>query len=527
MKNLSLSTAVVINKTDGLSKNVNIDNLVLSGSSVVKLHIDPATVRSFERHGNDLTIVINDGHRVVIKNFFVHENDSHRNELILEDGAGVYWWGQYTSPWSAFTFTEIEWHDGLPIFAGLAGAGLLGLAALLAGGHGHNDQSSSSGHSSTPLTASAEPLSTNKGTAVGGRITVQDPDSAAIKYTLEIKPSHGTVELHNDGSYTFTPASGFSGQDAFTVLVRDANGATVPVKIPVTVHVGAVDDMAVTKENTPVSGNVLTNDTDKESDPVKVTQFTVDGHTVKAGETATLSGVGTLTIDSDGKYTFTPATGYTGPVPSATYTITDGHTSSSATLSFSTINTPPVANNDTAVAKENTPVSGNVLTNDTDKDGDTLTVTQFTVDGQTVKAGETATISGVGTLTIGSDGKYTFTPVDGYTGKVPSATYTVTDGQATSTATLSFSTINTPPVANNDTAVAKENTPVSGNVLTNDTDKDGDTLTVTQFTVDGQTVKAGETATISGVGTLTIGSDGKYTFTPVDGYTGKVPSATY
>ena len=99
MKNLSLSTAVVINKSDGLSKSVNIDNLVLSGSSVVKLHIDPATVRSFERHGNDLTIVINDGHRIVIKNFFIHENDSHRNELILEDGAGVYWWGQYTSPW--------------------------------------------------------------------------------------------------------------------------------------------------------------------------------------------------------------------------------------------------------------------------------------------------------------------------------------------------------------------------------------------------------------------------------------------
>ncbi|WP_038024709.1 Ig-like domain-containing protein, partial [Tatumella sp. UCD-D_suzukii] len=277
----------------------------------------------------------------------------------------------------------------------------------------------------------------------------------------------------------------------------------------------------------PVNGNVLTNDTDKDGDTLTVTQFTVDGQTVNAGETATLSGVGTLTIGSDGKYTFTPVDGYTGKVPSATYTVTDGQATSTATLSFSTINTPPVANNDTAVAKENTPVNGNVLTNDTDKDGDTLTVTQFTVDGQTVNAGETATLSGVGTLTIGSDGKYTFTPVNGYTGKVPSATYTVTDGQATSTATLSFSTINTPPVANNDTAVAKENTPVNGNVLTNDTDKDGDTLTVTQFTVDGQTVNAGETATLSGVGTLTIGSDGKYTFTPVDGYTGKVPSATY
>ncbi|WP_371813185.1 Ig-like domain-containing protein, partial [Tatumella sp. JGM118] len=276
-----------------------------------------------------------------------------------------------------------------------------------------------------------------------------------------------------------------------------------------------------------MSGNVLTNDTDKDGDTLTVTQFTVGGQTVAAGQTATISGVGTLTIGSDGAYTFTPVTGYTGAVPSASYTITDGQATSSATLSFSPINTPPVAADDTATAQENIPVSGNVLTNDTDKDGDTLTVTQFTVDGQTVAAGQTATISGVGTLTIGSDGAYTFTPVSGYTGAVPSASYTITDGQATSSATLSFSPINTPPVASNDTATAQENTPVSGNVLSNDTDKDGDTLTVTQFTVDGQTVAAGQTATISGVGTLTIGSDGAYTFTPVSGYTGAVPSASY
>ncbi|SQK77115.1 Ig-like domain-containing protein [Tatumella ptyseos] len=340
----------------------------------------------------------------------------------------------------------------------------------------------------------------------------------------------GTLTISSDGKYTFTPVNGYTGKvPAATYTITDghtSSSATLSFSAINTPPV-ATDDTAVAKENTPVNGNVLTNDTDKDGDTLTVTQFTVQGHTVKAGETLTISGVGTLTIGSDGKYTFTPVNGYTGTVPSATYTVTDGQATSTATLSFSTINTPPVANNDTAVAKENTPVNGNVLTNDTDKDGDTLTVTQFTVQGHTVKAGETATISGVGTLTIGSDGKYTFTPVNGYTGTVPSATYTVTDGQATSTATLSFSAINTPPVANNDTAVAKENTPVNGNVLTNDTDKDGDTLTVTQFTVQGHTVKAGETLTLSGVGTLTIGSDGKYTFTPVNGYTGTVPSATY
>jgi hypothetical protein len=53
--------------------------------------------------------------------------------------------------------------------------------------------------------------------------------------------------------------------------------------------------------------------------------------------------VGTLLINADGTYTFTPVVGYTGPVPSATYTVTDGTASSSAVLSFANIPAEPVA----------------------------------------------------------------------------------------------------------------------------------------------------------------------------------------
>ncbi|WP_343870432.1 beta strand repeat-containing protein, partial [Tatumella terrea] len=397
----------------------------------------------------------------------------------------------------------------------------------------------------TPPVANDDSAVAKENTAVSGNVLSNDTDkdgdtltvtqftvngqTVAAGQTATIS-GVGTLTIGSKGDYTFTPVSGYTGAvPSATYIVTDGqatSSATLSFS-PINTPPVANDDSAVAKENTAVSGNVLSNDTDKDGDTLTVTQFTVNGQTVAAGQTATLSGVGTLTIGSKGDYTFTPVSGYTGAVPSASYTITDGQATSSATLSFSPINTPPLANDDSAVAKENTAVSGNVLTNDTDKDGDTLTVTQFTVNGQTVAAGQTATISGVGTLTIGSKGDYTFTPVTGYTGAVPSATYIVTDGQATSSATLSFSPINTPPVANDDSAVAKENTAVSGNVLSNDTDKDGDTLTVTQFTVNGQTVAAGQTATISGVGTLTIGSKGDYTFTPVSGYTGAVPSASY
>ena len=103
-------------------------------------------------------------------------------------------------------------------------------------------------------------------------------------------------------------------------------------------------------------------------------------------------------------------------------------------------NTPPVANPDSNTTAQNTPVSGNVLTNDSDVDGNPLTVTQFTVIGLpgTFTAGTTVTIPEVGTLVINPDGSYTFSPTPSFNGSVPLVTYTVTDGTAPVTSTLNI-----------------------------------------------------------------------------------------
>ncbi|WP_178123451.1 cadherin-like domain-containing protein, partial [Pseudomonas sp. JG-B] len=170
--------------------------------------------------------------------------------------------------------------------------------------------------------------------------------------------------------------------------------------------------------------------------------FSFGGSSYLAGETATINGVGSLVINSDGSFTFTPALDYTGAVPSATYTLSDGSLTDTAELSFSIVNPEndaPIAADDGPIAvTEDTPVNGNVLTNDTDTDGDALTVTQFVVNGTTYQAGDTATITNVGTLVINANGSYTFTPAQNYNGPVPSATYTVSDGSLTDTAELSF-----------------------------------------------------------------------------------------
>ena len=282
----------------------------------------------------------------------------------------------------------------------------------------------------------------------------------------------------------------------------------------------ATDDGPVpVTEDIPVSGNVLPNDSDVDGDPLSVTQFVIAGDpsVYTAGDTAVIPGVGTLTIGADGAYTFTPALNYNGPVPVATYTVSDGALMDTATLTLgpvTPVNDAPVAVDDGVVpVVEDTPVSGNVLPNDSDVDGDPLSVTQFTIAGDPAvyTAGDTAVIPGVGTLTIGSDGAYTFTPELNYNGPVPVATYTVSDGALSDTATLTLgpvTPVNDAPVATDDGVVpVVEDTPVSGNVLPNDSDVDGDPLSVTQFMIAGDPAvyTAGDSAVIPGVGTLTIG----------------------
>ena len=384
------------------------------------------------------------------------------------------------------------------------------------------------------------PLSVTQFTIAGDPAVYDAGDTVTI-------PGVGTLTIGGDGAYTFAPALNYNGPvpvATYTVsdgALTDTATLTLGPVAPVNDAPVAADDGPVPViEDSPVSGNVLPNNSDVDGDPLSVTQFVISGDPAvyTAGDTATIPGVGTLTIGSDGAYTFTPDLNYNGPVPVATYTVSDGTLEDTASLKLgpvTPVNDAPVANYDVVPAVEDTPVSGNVLPNDSDVDGNPLSVTQFVIAGDPAiyNPGDTAVIPGVGTLTIGADGSYTFTPDLNYNGPVPVATYTVSDGTLTDTATLTLgpvTPVNDAPVAADDGPVAvAEDTPVSGNVLPNDSDVDGDPLSVTQFVIAGDPAiyAAGETATIPGVGTLTIGTDGSYTFTPELNYNGPVPVATY
>ena len=135
---------------------------------------------------------------------------------------------------------------------------------------------------------------------------------------------------------------------------------------------------------------------------------------------------GTLTLNADGSFSYTPVTGFHG-TDTFEYSIVDGDLTVTALPPSATVtitvgsNQPPVAVNDsvTVLAGVNTPIT--VQVNDSDPDGDPITIVSVT---QGTK----------GTVAIdGSQVRYT--PNAGATGS-DSFSYTISDGEATATATV-------------------------------------------------------------------------------------------
>ena len=202
------------------------------------------------------------------------------------------------------------------------------------------------------------------------------------------------------------------------------------------------DDAYTTPVNTPLNvdtaSGLLANDTDPDGDPITLVSFIIDGVEYLAGETASFAG-GTITINADGSFTFTPSAGFTGGLPPITYTLTDGTETVFSTV-FITVTTPgpPVANNDFDTADIDTPLNVSapgVLANDTYNNINNVSVVSFEINGVTYNAGQTATLA-EGSFTLNADGSYVFVPAPGYTGPVPEILYTITSGGSSSTATL-------------------------------------------------------------------------------------------
>jgi VCBS repeat-containing protein len=220
---------------------------------------------------------------------------------------------------------------------------------------------------------------------------------------------------------------------------------------------------------------------------------------------------GTLGLNPNGSFTYTPDTDFTG-TDSFTYQASDGVALSNVALvqlSVGVANDAPVADNDAFATNEDTALimgAPGVLDGDTDPDGDALTAQL--VSGPTH-----------GTLALNPDGSFTYTPGANFNGD-DSFTYQANDGTEDSnvaTVSLTVRPVNDAPVADDDAYATDEDTPLivaaAQGVLNGDTDVDGDLLTAVVVT--------GPTN-----GTLGLNADGSFTYTPDANFSG-VDSFTY
>ena len=355
---------------------------------------------------------------------------------------------------------------------------------------------------------------TNYGVTVTGAAIIDYNGDESLTYSLGsgTTANGSAVSINSStGNWTYEPKEGFSGTDTFTITVNDiTNNLTDTATI--TIHVGSPtpdpnnppnvgDSSSVTTIDTPVSGTA--DATDPENDPLT--------YTIGSG-----AANGTATVSSGGTWTYTPNTGFIGS-DSFTITVSDGTNNVSLTVSI-TVNAGNTVSLDIKNDEKNTgygvSVTGTAII---EYDGNA--VLSYSIGTGTTANGSSVTINA-------ATGSWTYEPKDGFSG---TDTFTITVSDSTNNITdIATITIHvgspspdpggnpnpgnnpTPiynyyPTVRDSSSVTPYNTPVSGTVDAND--PENDTLTYT----------IGNGATN---GTVTMGANGTWNYTPKDGYTG-------
>jgi len=395
-----------------------------------------------------------------------------------------------------------------------------------------------------PPIAVNDETETSEDTPVTG-VTVlyndDDPDGDNLSInTTPIEPTrNGSVVIHPDGTYTYTPNEHYNGKDEFVYETCDPQGLCARATVVITIHPIndppiAYDDVYSTPEDqtltVPVGTGILKQNgvagiTDPSTDDYDpdanygVTPNDDVGHIkVSSVTNATTHFGGKISIGTDGNFTYTPVAGFTG-VDFYKYEICDTQTPEECTEAtvFITVTLTLdeiYARNDVDFTKKNQTITSglkSLFANDYDPEN-----TPLATDGNTTLTSQTTTEGGK--ITINPDGTYSYEPKTDFVG-VDTYTYTVRDKTGTGQTTTAVLTIyvnddaNRPPVALDDNRKTLRNIPIDGTVIHNDSDPDGDFITVTL------TVSPFTTTTENG-GTITVRKDGTYDYVPAHNFVG-------
>lgn len=268
-----------------------------------------------------------------------------------------------------------------------------------------------------------------------------DGDGDTLVLSVKTQPGNGSVVLQDDGSFLFTPLGSYGGDwwfeyracdevlcaDGLVWLRQTAAGESPsgpseppagpgPQNLPPVAEPDALAAVAGELAILDAPG-VLANDTDPEGQPLTLVGVTVPDHGVLYHWAA------------DGEVQYVPNDGFTG-TDQIEYTVSDGVHTSTSTVTFTV--TAPANHAPEAWEDEVTMAAGTtlnvgapgVLGNDSDQDGDTLTVGPYTVAQH-------------GTIDVAQDGGFTYTPDAGFVG-TEHISYSVSDGVEWSSTILSI-----------------------------------------------------------------------------------------
>ena len=317
------------------------------------------------------------------------------------------------------------------------------------------------------------------------------------------------------GSTTTDLQAALNGTQTFNDVVTNNTGNNLTNKVAAaTINVlpVAVGDTITTDENTTFNGNLLTNDSSIGGGSLTVSA--VNSVVTDVGQSITLESGATLTVNSDGTFSYNPNPKFDSlkvgetATDIFTYSLTSGTSTDLATvnLTINGVNDAPVANNDNFFnTNEDAPISidlNYLLANDTDAEGDSLSLNNFT---QPLH----------GSLTL-DNGNLIYTPVADYNG-TDGFTYIVNDGtvdSSSATVNLTIDPVNDVPTLTGTPATLSNGTediPYTINVtnlLQGFSDVESDSLSVSNLSATN--------------GSLTTNNNGSYTFNPTANYNGVV-----
>ena len=292
-----------------------------------------------------------------------------------------------------------------------------------------------------------------------------DVDNTNLTTTIIKQPSHGSASVSNGDSISYQPNLHFSGNDTIIYMICDDGVPVLCDTAYVYITVNNVNDKPIAvddlfnfmNEDDSIVIHVLNNDIDYDNNVLSVAIIGQPAH-------------GTVTVMNGDSVQYIPNPNYNGN-DTFVYRICDNGIpplcdTAIVVIVVHPINDMPVANDDTAKVNSGTSVTIPILANDVDVDGETLT-------------NPSVLLPSHGSIIINPDGSITYTPDPNYEG-YDTIKYFICDALNTcdSAYVIIYVNKNEKPIAINDSETFFETQQMDVAILSNDSDPDGDSLTV-------------------------------------------------